>query len=317
MGFVKVQKSSSYYKRYQTRFRRRREHRTDYQARKRMVIQDANKYGTPKYRLVVRFTNKKVITQIVYATAKGDKILAHADSSELAAFGLTTGQASYAAAYATGLLIARRLLKQLKLDTIYQGAKTFDGKDYDVSAEAESFKNAKKPFKAILDIGMINNTVGHRVFAALKGACDGGLHIPHSTRKFYGSERNEETKEWEFFPEANKDRTLGQHIDDYYTSLKGGDAEAHKRQFSKWTAALTAAKVGTVVELFKKVHAGIRAKPEHNKKKREVKPQTFEDKKKTVVVTKKGKYLKERRLTHADRQKRIQTKVKIALGSKK
>jgi large subunit ribosomal protein L5e len=315
MGFVKTQKNSAYYKRFQTRFRRRRECRTDYQARKRMVIQDANKYGTPKYRLVVRFTNKKVIAQIVYATTKGDKVLCAADSSELAQWGLTTGQSSYAASYATGLLIARRLLKQLKLDTIYKGAKDLDGKDYDVSAEAESFKNAKRPFKAILDIGMINNTVGHRVFATLKGACDGGLHIPHSTRKFYGSEKNEETKEWEFHPETNKDRVLGVHVDEYMTHLKA-DKEALKRQFGKWTATLAAAKVNSVQELFKKIHAAIKTNPERKKKLRTKTDQKFENKEKTIIVTKKGKYLREKRLTQDQRRERIAKKLKIMKNKK-
>jgi large subunit ribosomal protein L5e len=275
-----------------------------------MVIQDANKYGTPKYRLVVRFTNVKVITQIVYSTTKGDKVLCHADSSELAQWGLTTGQCSYAAAYATGLLIARRLLKQLKLDTIYKGAKETNGKDYDVSAEADSFKNAKRPFKAILDMGMINNTIGHRVFAALKGACDGGLHIPHSTRKFFGSDKNEETKQWEYFPESNRDRVLGSHIDDYMTALKD-DKEAFARQFGKWSVALKNAKVATVQDLFKKIHAAIRTNPEKAKKQRTQTPQKYEDKKKTVIVTKKGKYTRARRLTKAERDANIQKKIQI------
>ena len=34
----------------QVKFRRRREGKTDYFARKRLVIQDKNKYNTPKYR---------------------------------------------------------------------------------------------------------------------------------------------------------------------------------------------------------------------------------------------------------------------------
>jgi large subunit ribosomal protein L5e len=305
-----VTKTKAYYKRFQTRFRRRRECKTDYQARKRMVIQDANKYGTPKYRLVVRFTNLKVITQIVYATTKGDKVLCQANSTELAQWGLTTAQSSYAASYATGLLIARRLLKQLKLDTIYKGVKETDGKDYDVSAEADSFKNTKRPFKAILDMGMINNSIGHRVFAALKGACDGGLHIPHSTRKFFGSEKNEETKQWEYFPESNRDRVLGAHVDEYMTALKA-DKEAFQRQFGKWAQALTAAKVSSVQELFKKVHAGIRSNPDRVKKQRTRTDQKFEDKLKTIVVTKKGKYLRERRLTKAVRDANIQKKIKI------
>jgi large subunit ribosomal protein L5e len=57
MAFVKVQKTKSYFKRYQTAFRRRREGKTDYYARKRLVIQDKDKYNSPKYRLVVRLTN--------------------------------------------------------------------------------------------------------------------------------------------------------------------------------------------------------------------------------------------------------------------
>jgi hypothetical protein len=32
-----------------------------------LVAQAKNKYNSPKYRLVVRFTNKQVIVQIVYA----------------------------------------------------------------------------------------------------------------------------------------------------------------------------------------------------------------------------------------------------------
>jgi len=315
MGFVKVHKNKAYYKRFQTRFRRRRECKTDYQARKRMVQQDVYKYGTPKYRLVVRFSNKKVITQIVYSTTKGDKVLCHAHSGELAQWGLTTGTTSYAAAYATGLLIARRLLKQLKLDTIYKGAKETDGKDYDVSAEADSFKNAKRPFKAILDMGMINNSIGHRVFAALKGACDGGLHVPHSTRKFYGSEKNEETKQWEYFPESNRDRVFGAHIDDYMQHLKG-DKKAFDKQFRLWGQALEKAKVGSVQDLFKKIHAAIRANPERPKKQRTRTDQKYEDKNKTVIVTKKGKYLRERRLTKAERDGRLQKKIKILKAQK-
>lgn len=80
-----------------------------------MITQDVNKYLAPKYRLVARITNSKVITQIVYSTLGGDKILAQALSTELTKYGLTTGLTSYSAAYATGLLLARKVLHQLKL----------------------------------------------------------------------------------------------------------------------------------------------------------------------------------------------------------
>lgn len=46
------------------------EGKTDYFARKRLVVQDKNKYNTPKYRLIVRFTNKDIICQVSW----GDRI---------------------------------------------------------------------------------------------------------------------------------------------------------------------------------------------------------------------------------------------------
>ena len=111
MGFVKIVKNNAYFKRYQTKFRRRIAGKTDYYARKRMIIQDKDKYNTPKYRFVARITNSKVICQVIYATLIGDKVLCQAESSELKKWGLTAGLKNYSSAYCTGLLCARRLLK--------------------------------------------------------------------------------------------------------------------------------------------------------------------------------------------------------------
>lgn len=111
--FVKVQKTKAYFKRYQVKFRRRREGKTDYRARKRLICQDKNKYNSPKYRLVVRFTNKYVLAQIIYATIQGDVCMCQASSKELPRYGCKVGLKNYAAAYCTGLLVARRLLRQL------------------------------------------------------------------------------------------------------------------------------------------------------------------------------------------------------------
>jgi large subunit ribosomal protein L5e len=71
MPFVKLVKDKAYYKRYQVKYRRRREGKTDYYARKRLVVQDKNKYNSPKYRFVVRFTNTDVICQVVYSKIQG------------------------------------------------------------------------------------------------------------------------------------------------------------------------------------------------------------------------------------------------------
>eukprot|EP01079_Euglenida_sp_SAG-EU17-18_P002313 gene2313-3156_t len=54
MVFTKVVKSPAYMSRFQTKYRRLREGKTDYRARRAMVSQDKNKFNTPRYRLVVR-----------------------------------------------------------------------------------------------------------------------------------------------------------------------------------------------------------------------------------------------------------------------
>uniref|UniRef100_A0A8C6F575 Large ribosomal subunit protein uL18 C-terminal eukaryotes domain-containing protein n=1 Tax=Monodon monoceros TaxID=40151 RepID=A0A8C6F575_MONMO len=50
--------------RYQVKFRRRREGKTDYYTRKRLVIQDKNKYNAPKYRMTVHVTNRDIVCPI-------------------------------------------------------------------------------------------------------------------------------------------------------------------------------------------------------------------------------------------------------------
>merc|ERR1719217_1788767 len=113
MPFVKIQKSKAYYKRYQVKFRRRREAK--------------NKYQSPKYRFVVRFTTRQVICQIAYTLIDGDRILTSASSNELPRYGLSCGLKNYAAAYCTGLLCARRLLQKVGLDDAYEGNDEIDG----------------------------------------------------------------------------------------------------------------------------------------------------------------------------------------------
>jgi large subunit ribosomal protein L5e len=73
------------------------EGKTDYRARLRLTTQDKNKYNTPKYRFVVRFTNKDVCAQIVHATIAGDIVMAAAYSHELPRYGLEVGLTNYAA----------------------------------------------------------------------------------------------------------------------------------------------------------------------------------------------------------------------------
>ncbi|KAL0734695.1 hypothetical protein Bca4012_010905 [Brassica carinata] len=95
--------------------------KTDYRARIRLINQDKNKYNTPKYRYVVRFTNKDITAQILSATITGDIVLASAYAHELPRYGLKAGLTNYAAAYCTGLLLAHRVLQMLDMDAEYEG----------------------------------------------------------------------------------------------------------------------------------------------------------------------------------------------------
>jgi large subunit ribosomal protein L5e len=313
MAFVKVYKTKAYYKRFQTRFRRRREGKTDYYARKRLITQDKSKYNTAKYRLVARLTCSRVIAQVVYSTIQGDRIVAGADSRELKRYGLETGLTNYAACYATGLLVARRLLNKTGLDKLYAGAKKVDGEDYDVANDHKG--NERRPFKAVLDVGLTRTTTGNRVFGVLKGACDGGLHVPHSTKRFpgYTKETGKGGKET-YNAKAHRERIFGLHVEKYMKTLKDSDKEAYNKQFSKWDAALKKANVTSLEKLYTKVHEEIRKNPaapaKKDKKKTEVK---YLDKRRTVIQTAKGKYTRERRLTLEERKKRVQQKIAKAL----
>jgi large subunit ribosomal protein L5e len=85
------------------------EGKTDYYARKRLIVQDKNKYNAPKYRLVVRFTSTDIVCQVICARIQGDYTLASAYAHELPRYGVSVGLTNYAAAYCVGLLTARRV----------------------------------------------------------------------------------------------------------------------------------------------------------------------------------------------------------------
>jgi large subunit ribosomal protein L5e len=135
MAFVKTIKTTAYFSRYQVKYRRRREGKTDYQARRRLIQQDKNKYESKKYRLCVRRTNTRIIVQIISCTIKGDRVLCQADSKELKRFGLEAGLTNYAASYATGLLLARRLLTDLGMADLYKGVEAADGEFFECVRE--------------------------------------------------------------------------------------------------------------------------------------------------------------------------------------
>lgn len=292
MGFVKVVKNKAYFKRFQVKYRRRREGKTDYFARKRLATQAKNKYNTPKYRLVVRFTNKDIICQIAYARIEGDKILCAAYSHELPKYGVKVGLTNYAAAYCTGLLIARRVLKKLGLDKVYQGNDNIDGDEYYVEDE----DGQPAAFKCYLDVGLARTTTGARVFGAMKGVADGGVDIPHSTKRFpgYDSEANE------FNAEVHRDHIFGKHVSNYMKQLQDDDDEAYKKQFARFIKLGITSE--NMEEMYTKCHAAIREDPEHKAK----------DKKKYKEGSKPKRFNK-KKLTKSQREARVAQRKKAFL----
>jgi len=280
MAFVKIVKSKAYFKRFQVKFRRRREGKTDYFARKRLVVQDKNKYNTPKYRMIVRFSNKDITCQIAYARLEGDRIIAAAYSHELPRYGVKVGLTNYAAAYCTGLLLARRLLKQLNLDGEYEGNTEINGEVFCV----EDNDDGPGAFRACLDVGLARTTTGAKVFGAMKGAADGGIDIPHSEKRFPGYDK----EAGEFSADVHRGHIFGQHVAQYMRELLDKDEDAYKKQFSQ--SIKNGITADTVEDMYKRAHAAIRKDPERQAKAaKDVQKKRFGAK----------------RLTHAERKAKV------------
>jgi large subunit ribosomal protein L18 len=127
---------------YRVPFRRRREGKTNYRLRLKLLL-------SRKPRLVARKSLNNMVAQLVAYDEKGDKVLVSAHSRELVKMGYKGHCGNIPAAYLTGLLLGKKALKE----------------GYD---------------EAVLDIGLNAATKGAAVLAILKGAVDAGMDIPHS-----------------------------------------------------------------------------------------------------------------------------------------
>lgn len=132
--------------RYNVPFRRRREGKTDYKKRAKLV-------SGRRPRAVVRITGKHTIVQIVEAKPKGDRVVAAANSIELGEFGWRGGCGNVPAAYLTGYLAGLRSVQ-------------------------------KGVSESLLDLGLRKASKGGRIFSALKGIIDSGVNIPHGEKIF-------------------------------------------------------------------------------------------------------------------------------------
>lgn len=137
--------------RYRVAFRRRREGKTNYHLRRRLILNE-------RPRLVTRPTNKHILVQVANSNLQGDEVLISAHSKELEKYGWKGSCSNVSAAYLVGLLAGLKAKKQ----------------------------NIPS---AILDIGLIVPVYGSRVFATLRGVVESGLDVPHSDVVFPPDER--------------------------------------------------------------------------------------------------------------------------------
>jgi large subunit ribosomal protein L18 len=128
--------------RYKVAFRRRRECRTDYYIRRKLL-------ASQEVRAVVRRSNKNITVQFVEFDMTGDRIIASATTGELVKMGWENSCSNISAAYLIGYLAGKKAIKE---DIEY----------------------------AVLDLGMQNPQYGGVLFAVAKGMIDAGLEVPVS-----------------------------------------------------------------------------------------------------------------------------------------
>jgi len=234
----------------------------------------------------VRRTNKDIICQIAYSKIKGDIVVCAAYSHELPKYGIPVGLTNYAAAYATGLLCARRMLASLGMAEMYEGVTEVTGQEYHVENQVEE----KQPFKCFLDIGLARTTTGARIFGALKGAVDGGLHIPHSVKRFPGY------KKGEYKAEIHREWIFGGPVRNYMKFLKENRPERYSAQFSQFIKH--GIEADALEAMYAEAHKKIRADPTYTKKE-------------TKSYAERKDWRKQHKLTLEQRKERVQQKLEL------
>lgn len=129
---------------YRVDYRREREQKTNYKSRIRILNS-----GLP--RLVVRPSNSHILVQVLSYGEDGDRVTSTATSRELAKYGWTHRTGNLPASYLTGLLCSLKC-------------------------------RGRNIGESIVDVGMNTSIGGSRIYAAVKGAIDGGLKIRHDEK---------------------------------------------------------------------------------------------------------------------------------------
>ena len=135
------------------KFRRTREGKTNYKQR-------LNLLKGQKPRMIVRKSLNNIVVSIAEYEPQGDKVRVNVHSSSLKKQGWKHSTGTIPAAYITGYIAGKK--------AVSLGIK-----------------------EAILDLGLQTKVLQGRMFAALKGALDAGLKIPHDESALPPQERLE------------------------------------------------------------------------------------------------------------------------------
>uniref|UniRef100_A0A2K5RTW9 Large ribosomal subunit protein uL18 C-terminal eukaryotes domain-containing protein n=1 Tax=Cebus imitator TaxID=2715852 RepID=A0A2K5RTW9_CEBIM len=207
-----------------------------------------------------------MIVHIAYAHIEGNMIVCTTYAHKLPKYGVKVAWTNYAVVYCTGLLLACRLLNRFGMDKIYEGQVEVTGDEYNV----ESIDGQPAAFTCYLDAALARTTTGNKLFAV-----DGGLSIPHSTKRFPGYDS--ESKE--FNAEVRWKHTMGQNVFSQYI----------------WNSITP----DMMEEMCKKAHTTIRENPVYKRKpKKEVEkkrwnhPQMSLAQKKDLAAQKKAGFLR-------------------------
>ena len=157
-------------------FKRKREGRTYYKKRLRLLLSN-------KYRFVVRKSLRNLQVSVIQYAPKGDKILFTVNAVTLNKIGWKGDTGNLPSSYLIGMLAGKKAVEL--------GIK-----------------------EAILDLGFNNSTKGSRLYAAVAGAVEAGLNIPHDEGVL-----------------PSRDRISGEHIAKYAQELKKNTSKSSK-QFS-------------------------------------------------------------------------------------
>lgn len=169
----------------------KRKEKTDYKKRLSLL-------KSKKPRLVIRVTAKNIVAQLTNYHADGDITVVGTSTKELEKLGWKAPRCNIPSAYLVGYLLAK--------------------------------KTKGKVSEAVLDIGKQVSVKKSRIYAAVKGAIDGGLAIPADAAMFPPEERisGEHTKAYAAHLAQNNKETYATYFSGYLAKkMKPEDLPQH------------------------------------------------------------------------------------------